>query len=154
MTTFVRRPRGRNNLRPNGRRPNNNFRNGASGGQIVSLGEPGNSNSFGRNRNNNGGRNTGNILKLLEKYRTLANDALASGDIILAESYFQHADHFVRQLPEQKTPVVTNDSNANDGTDEPDTNTESDEIPTTDNQDLDLSSNKENIESLDNTLTK
>ena len=154
MTTFVRRPRGRNNLRPNGRRPNNNFRNGASGGQIVSLGEPGNSNSFGRIRNNNGGRNTGNILKLLEKYRTLANDALASGDIILAESYFQHADHFVRQLPEQKTPVVTNDSNANDGTDEPDTNTESEEIPTTDNQDLDLSSNKENIESLDNTLTK
>ena len=154
MTTFVRRPRGRNNLRPNGRRPNNNFRNGASGGQIVSLGEPGNSNSFGRNRNNNGGRNTGNIIKLLEKYRTLANDALASGDIILAESYFQHADHFVRQLPEQKTPVVTNDSNANDGTDEPDTNTESEEIPTTDNQDLDLSSNKENIESLDNTLTK
>ena len=154
MTTFVRRPRGRNNLRPNGRRPNNNFRNGASGGQIVSLGEPGNSNSFGRNRNNNGGRNTGNILKLLEKYRTLANDALASGDIILAESYFQHADHFVRQLPEQKTPVVTNDSNANDGTDEPDTNTESEEIPNTDNQDLDLSSNKENIESSDNTLTK
>ena len=154
MTTFVRRPRGRNNLRPNGRRPNNNFRNGASGGQIVSLGEPGNNNSFGRNRNNNGGRNTGNILKLLEKYRTLANDALASGDIILAESYFQHADHFVRQLPEQKTPVVTNDSNANDGTNEPDTNTESEEIPTTDNQDLDLSSNKENIESLDNTLTK
>ncbi len=154
MTTFVRRPRGRNNLRPNGRRPNNNFRNGASGGQIVSLGEPGNSNSFGRNRNNNGGRNTGNILKLLEKYRTLANDALASGDIILAESYFQHADHFVRQLPEQKTPVVTNDSNANDGTDEPDTNTESEEISATDNQDLDLSSNKENIESLDNTLTK
>ena len=154
MTTFVRRPRGRNNLRPNGRRPNNNFRNGASGGQIVSLGEPGNSNSFGRNRNNNGGRNTGNILKLLEKYRTLANDALASGDIILAESYFQHADHFVRQLPEQKTPVVTNDSNANDGTDEPDTNTESEKISATDNQDLDLSSNKENIESLDNTLTK
>jgi hypothetical protein len=154
MTTFVRRPRGRNNLRPNGRRPNNNFRNGASGGQIVSLGEPGNSNSFGRNRNSNGGRNTGNILKLLEKYRTLANDALASGDIILAESYFQHADHFVRQLPEQKTPVVTNDSNANDGTDEPNTNTESEEISATDNQDLDLSSNKENIESLDNTLTK
>ena len=154
MTTFVRRPRGRNNLRPNGRRPNNNFRNGSSGGQIVSLGEPGNSNSFGRNRNNNGGRNAGNILKLLEKYRTLANDALASGDIILAESYFQHADHFVRQLPEQKTPVVTNDSNVNDGTDEPDTNTDSEEISATDNQDLDLSSNKENIESPDNTLTK
>ena len=114
MTTFVRRPKGRNNLRPNGRRPNNGFRNGGSSGQIVSLGEPGNNNSFGRNRNNNN-RNSGSVLKLLEKYRTLANDALAAGDIILAESYFQHADHFVRQLPEQK-PVVQveeNESNSN-----------------------------------------
>ena len=149
MTTFVRRPRGRNNLRPNGRRPNNNFRNGASGGQIVSLGEPGNSNSFGRNRNNNGGRNTGNILKLLEKYRTLANDALASGDIILAESYFQHADHFVRQLPEQKTPIVSNDNESalNE-------NSENEENLTTDNQDLDLASKKENSELPENTVSE
>ena len=149
MTTFVRRPRGRNNLRPNGRRPNNNFRNGASGGQIVSLGEPGNNNSFGRNRNNNGGRNTGNILKLLEKYRTLANDALASGDIILAESYFQHADHFVRQLPEQKTPIVSNnnDSVLNE-------NLENEENLTTDNQDLDLASKKENSELPENTVSE
>ena len=149
MTTFVRRPRGRNNLRPNGRRPNNNFRNGASGGQIVSLGEPGNNNSFGRNRNNNGGRNTGNILKLLEKYRTLANDALASGDIILAESYFQHADHFVRQLPEQKTPIVSNDNESalNE-------TLENEENSTTDNQDLDLASKKENSELPDNTVSE
>ena len=149
MTTFVRRPRGRNNLRPNGRRPNNNFRNGASGGQIVSLGEPGNSNSFGRSRNNNGGRNTGNILKLLEKYRTLANDALASGDIILAESYFQHADHFVRQLPEQKTPIVSNDNDSvlNE-------NLENEENLTTDNQDLDLASKKENPELPENAVSE
>jgi hypothetical protein len=149
MTTFVRRPRGRNNLRPNGRRPNNNFRNGASGGQIVSLGEPGNNNSFGRNRNNNGGRNTGNILKLLEKYRTLANDALASGDIILAESYFQHADHFVRQLPEQKTPIVSNDNESalNE-------NLENEENLTTDNQDLDLASKKENPELPENAVSE
>ena len=148
MTTFVRRPRGRNNLRPNGRRPNN-FRNGASGGQIVSLGEPGNSNSFGRNRNNNGGRNTGNILKLLEKYRTLANDALASGDIILAESYFQHADHFVRQLPEQKTPIVSNDNES--GLNE---NSENEENLTTNNQDIDLASKKENSELPENTVSE
>jgi len=149
MTTFVRRPRGRNNLRPNGRRPNNNFRNGASGGQIVSLGEPGNSNSFGRNRNNNGGRNTGNILKLLDKYRTLANDALASGDIILAESYFQHADHFVRQLPEQKTPIVSNDNESalNE-------TLENEENLTTDNQDIDLASKKENSELPENAVSE
>ena len=135
-------------MRPNGRRPNNNFRNGASGGQIVSLGEPGNSNSFGRNRNNNGGRNTGNILKLLEKYRTLANDALASGDIILAESYFQHADHFVRQLPEQKTPIVSNDNES--GLNE---TLENEENLTTD-QDQDLASKKENSELPENTVSE
>ena len=117
MTTFVRRPKGRNNLRPNGRRPNNGFRSGGSRGQIVSLGEPGNSNSFGRNRNNNN-RNSGSVLKLLEKYRTLANDALAAGDIILAESYFQHADHFVRQLPEQKPVVQVEENEGNSNSDQ------------------------------------
>ena len=122
MTTFVRRPKGRNNLRPNGRRPNNGFRNGGSSGQIVSLGEPGNNNSFGRNRNNNN-RNSGSVLKLLEKYRTLANDALAAGDIILAESYFQHADHFVRQLPEQK-PVVQVEENEGNSNSEQESNEE------------------------------
>ena len=119
MTTFVRRPKGRNNLRPNGRRPNNGFRNGGSSGQIVSLGEPGNNNSFGRNRNNNNNnRNGGSVLKLLEKYRTLANDALAAGDIILAESYFQHADHFVRQLPEQKPVVQVEENEGNSYSDQ------------------------------------
>jgi hypothetical protein len=149
MTTFVRRPKGRNNLRPNGRRPNNGFRNGGSSGQIVSLGEPGNNNSFGRNRNNNN-RNSGSILKLLEKYRTLANDALAAGDIILAESYFQHADHFVRQLPEQKSPVTT----SSDSNDTLDASAENEENPTVENQDLELSSKKDNVVSSDNTLTK
>ena len=149
MTTFVRRPKGRNNLRPNGRRPNNGFRNGGSSGQIVSLGEPGNNNSFGRNRNNNN-RNSGSVLKLLEKYRTLANDALAAGDIILAESYFQHADHFVRQLPEQKAPVNT----SSDSSDTLDASAENEENPTVENQDLELSSKKDNVVSSDNTLTK
>ena len=149
MTTFVRRPKGRNNLRPNGRRPNNGFRSGGSSGQIVSLGEPGNSNSFGRNRNNNN-RNSGSVLKLLEKYRTLANDALAAGDIILAESYFQHADHFVRQLPEQKAPVNT----SSDSNDTLDASAENEENPTVENQDLVLSSKKDNVVSSDNTLTK
>ena len=81
------------------------------------MGEPGNNNSFGRNRNNNN-RNSGSVLKLLEKYRTLANDALAAGDIILAESYFQHADHFVRQLPEQKPVVQVEENEGNSNSDQ------------------------------------
>ena len=34
--------------------------------------------------------------KLLEKYNNLAKEALISGDKILSESYYQHADHFLR----------------------------------------------------------
>ena len=34
--------------------------------------------------------------KLAEKYNMLAKEALASGDKILSENYFQHADHFMR----------------------------------------------------------
>lgn len=106
MTNFVRRPRGRGNPRSNGRRPGSNFRNNGSS-QVISINDNGNSNgSFQRQRNNNN-RHGGNAFKLVEKYKTLANDALASGDRILAENYFQHADHFVRLLPEQKTPVIS-----------------------------------------------
>ena len=34
--------------------------------------------------------------KLLEKYNGLAKEALLNGDKILSESYYQHADHFLR----------------------------------------------------------
>ena len=103
MPNFVRRPRGRNNPRSNGRRPNANFRNSGSG-QIVSLGETANNNNFSRNRNGN--RGNGNATKMFDTYKTLANDALSVGDIILAESYFQHADHYARLLPPEPKPVI------------------------------------------------
>jgi hypothetical protein len=104
MPNFVRRPRGRNNNpRSNGRRPNSSFRNSGSS-QIVSLGDSGNNNSFSRNRSGN--RGNGNAAKFFEKYKTLANDALSVGDIILAENYFQHADHYARLLPPEPAPVV------------------------------------------------
>ena len=104
MTNFVRRPRGRGNPRSNGRRPGSNFRNNGSS-QVISINDNGNSNgSFQRQRNNNN-RHGGNAFKLVEKYKTLANDALASGDRILAENYFQHADHFSRSLPLQNETI-------------------------------------------------
>tara|TARA_B100000427_G_C15406967_1_gene550247 strand:- start:272 stop:652 length:381 start_codon:yes stop_codon:yes gene_type:complete len=37
-----------------------------------------------------------NPEKLVEKYSALAKEALSSGDKILSENYFQHADHFMR----------------------------------------------------------
>ena len=38
----------------------------------------------------------GTAAHIAEKYMSLARDALASGDLIAAESYFQHAEHYNR----------------------------------------------------------
>ena len=48
------------------------------------------------------GRNNHNASKLIEKYNNLAREALSSGDKILSENYFQHADHFTRILNDQE----------------------------------------------------
>jgi hypothetical protein len=42
----------------------------------------------------------GNAIQITEKYLTLARDAQASGDRVLAESYLQHAEHYQRMLNE------------------------------------------------------
>ena len=40
----------------------------------------------------------GNMHQVWEKYLSLARDATASGDRILAEGYYQHAEHYYRML--------------------------------------------------------
>jgi len=42
----------------------------------------------------------GNAMQITEKYLTLARDAQAGGDRVLAESYLQHAEHYQRLLNE------------------------------------------------------
>ena len=37
-----------------------------------------------------------------DKYNNLAREALSTGDKILSENYFQHADHFKRILNDQE----------------------------------------------------
>ena len=49
----------------------------------------------------NVGRNNHNAPKLIEKYTSLAREALLVGDKILSENYFQHAEHFIRILGEK-----------------------------------------------------
>ena len=62
------------------------------------------------------GRNGLKAEKLLEKYNGLAKEALISGDKILSESYYQHADHFLRVVENQNSiqnnpkPYVDNSS--------------------------------------------
>jgi hypothetical protein len=48
----------------------------------------------------NNGRPRKNYGAMREKYLTQARDALASGDRVLAENYFQHADHCFRMIAE------------------------------------------------------
>ena len=64
------------------------------------------------------GRNNHNASKLIEKYNNLAREALSSGDKILSENYFQHADHFTRILTDQeiqKKSKFSEDGNSNSG---------------------------------------
>ena len=39
--------------------------------------------------------------KLLEKYNSLAKEAMSSGDKTLSENYLQHADHFMRIIEDK-----------------------------------------------------
>ena len=56
----------------------------------------------------NHGRNNHNASKLIEKYSNLAREALSSGDKILSENYFQHAEHFIRVLEEKENSLNKN----------------------------------------------
>ena len=58
-------------------------------------------NSFINGRGRNNFKPHQSAEKLVEKYSTLAKEALSSGDRILSESYFQYADHFIRIVKEK-----------------------------------------------------
>ena len=47
------------------------------------------------------------VEKLLEKYNNLAKEALSNGDKVLSESYYQHADHFLRVI-ENRNSIQNN----------------------------------------------
>ena len=86
-----------NNRRNNFRRNDRNFKSNGDRGKFNSNFS--NNDSFQRKAP---GRNNHNAPKLIEKYNNLAREALSSGDKILSENYFQHADHFTRILNEQE----------------------------------------------------
>ena len=52
--------------------------------------------SFTSSRMRNNFNTPQNAERLIEKYNNLAKEALSSGDKILSENYYQHADHFSR----------------------------------------------------------
>ena len=91
------------------------------------MARPPNNNSR-RRRNNNrrpNGRGNGNldssgpsvkvrgsVRQVYEKYLLLARDAKSSGDTILTESYFQHAEHYARILIENGKFEINSSSNS------------------------------------------
>ena len=93
MVTF----RNNNNVR------RNNFRRNDRGFK-SNLDRPKYGSNFSKNENfqrKSPGRNNHNASKLIEKYSNLAREALSTGDKILSENYFQHADHCTRILNDQ-----------------------------------------------------
>ena len=103
MVTF----RNNNNVR------RNNFRRNDRGFK-SNLDRPKYGSNFSKNENfqrKSPGRNNHNASKLIEKYSNLAREALSTGDKILSENYFQHADHFTRILNDQDAQKKLNATN-------------------------------------------
>lgn len=42
----------------------------------------------------------GTAKQIYEKYLTMAKDAMGTDDIVMAENYFQHAEHYLRVMTE------------------------------------------------------
>ena len=106
MVTF----RNNNSRRNSFRRNDRNFKSNGDRTKYV--------NNFSKNENFQRklpGRNNHNASKLIEKYSNLAREALSSGDKILSENYFQHADHFTRILNDQDLQKRNNLTSDNSG---------------------------------------
>ncbi len=89
------------------------------------MARPPNNNSRRRRSRRPNGRGNGNVdssgpsvkvrgsaRQVYDKYLLLARDAKSSGDTILAESYFQHAEHYVRILIENGKFEINPSSNS------------------------------------------
>lgn len=98
-------------MRHNNNQQNRRFRGGRNNGNGH------NNHGHSHNHGNNGQRRVnprvqtfdsngpdvrirGNAIQITEKYMGLARDAAAAGDRVLAESYYQHAEHYQRMLNE------------------------------------------------------
>ena len=72
-------------------------------------------------KNTNAPRTRVGISKALEKYTGLAEDAFSNGDRIVAESYYQYAEHYQRLLnevpPERDIQENTNKNDLNEKSD-------------------------------------
>jgi hypothetical protein len=73
-------------------------------------------NPLARNYESNGPdvKIRGTASHIAEKYMSLARDALASGDMVTAESYLQHAEHYNRIIMAAQTQLGPQGAQAGD----------------------------------------
>lgn len=81
---------------PNNRRPRRGSQHGGQQGGSRRPNLPNRNQSFDSNGPDT--RVRGNAFQISEKYQALARDAYAAGDRVLAENYFQHAEHYIRLI--------------------------------------------------------
>ena len=87
----------RRNFRP--RPQKNNFRRRSN--PIISNNATSVTSNGNVNFNRNGSTNNLHALeKTMQKFHQLAKDAQSNGDPVLAQNYFQHADHYLRRFNE------------------------------------------------------
>lgn len=87
----IKRPRGRSQ---GGYQGNNNQSNG--GGGNNNNRKPGSARHQTFDSNGPDTRVRGTAIQVYEKYMSLARDATTSGDRVMAENYYQHAEHYYR----------------------------------------------------------
>ena len=70
-------------------------------------------NSLNRNYESNGPdvKIRGNAGHIAEKYQNLARDALSNGDTVMAENYYQHAEHYNRIVAAAQQNNAQNNQN-------------------------------------------
>jgi len=108
-----RKSRRYNKFRSNGR----NYQSRSNGNEQTRMGAA----SFSNGRGRNNFKSHHNPKQLVDKYNSLAKEALSSGDQILSENYYQHADHYARMVEDRisnqvvnKAPVATEEKTTND----------------------------------------
>ena len=74
-------------------------------------------NSSNRNYESNGPnlKVRGNAQSIFEKYQSLAHDALSSGELITAENYLQHAEHYYRIVQASQPVRQEEDASSENG---------------------------------------
>ncbi|MDX1402847.1 MAG: DUF4167 domain-containing protein, partial [Kiloniellales bacterium] len=87
----------------------------SSGSGRRMRGRPNRNKNYGApNRNSNfesngpDGRVRGNASQVYEKYLTLGREAVAAGDRVMAEAFYQHAEHYYRLMNDTTDPRAEN----------------------------------------------